>query len=234
MEKGFSWECPFCNKASYITEELVSIERADLHIQNSEGKRGLYTRYIVCPNHECRKFTLTASLHEIVPSQHGRYQLGQQYQIWRLVPPSLAKVFPDYVPEAILNDYKEACVIRDLSPKSSATLARRCLQGMIRDFWSVKIKSGKLSDEIKAIQDRVDPDTWQAIDGVRSIGNIGAHMEKDINVIVDVEPNEAQLLIGLIELLIKDWYISREERKLRLVQIQTLAKEKQVQRTNGA
>ena len=31
---------------------------------------------------------------------------------------------------------------------------------------------------------------WQAIDAVRSIGNIGAHMEKDINLIVDVDPEE--------------------------------------------
>jgi hypothetical protein len=32
-----------------------------------------------------------------------------------------------------------------------------------------------------------------AIDHVRKIGNIGAHMEADINVIVEVEPKEAQI-----------------------------------------
>ena len=36
---------------------------------------------------------------------------------------------------------------------------------------------------------------------VRKVGNIGAHMEKDINVIVDVDPDEAQHLIGLITFL---------------------------------
>ena len=40
-----------------------------------------------------------------------------------------------------------------------------------------------------------------AIDAVRKIGNIGAHMERDINLIVDIDPNEAAILIGLIELL---------------------------------
>ncbi|WP_372445280.1 hypothetical protein [Clostridium estertheticum] len=41
----------------------------------------------------------------------------------------------------------------------------------------------------------MDPLTWEAIDAVRTIGNIGAHMEKDINQIVDVESSEAALLI---------------------------------------
>jgi hypothetical protein len=41
-------------------------------------------------------------------------------------------------------------------------------------------------------------------------------MEKDINLIVDVDPDEAQALIGLIELLIKDWYITRHDRQERL------------------
>jgi hypothetical protein len=38
-------------------------------------------------------------------------------------------------------------------------------------------------------------------------------MEKDINVIVDVEPIEASALLELIERLIEDWYINRHERE---------------------
>lgn len=94
----------------------------------------------------------------------------------------------------------------------------------MRDFWQVK--SGRLVDEIEQIKDQVDPLTWDAIEAVRKVGNIGAHMEKDINVIVDVEPQEAELLIGLIETLIRDWYIAREERKARLNQISQLAQKK--------
>ena len=123
------------------------------------------------------------------------------------------KMMPDYVPGAVIADYKEACLIAALSPKASATLARRCLQGMIRDFW--KVKPGRLIDEIAAIKEHVDADAWEAIEAVRSVGNIGAHMENDIDVIVDVEPEEAKLLIGLIESLVDEWYISRHERKSR-------------------
>ena len=144
------------------------------------------------------------------------------------MPPAQMKVLPDYVPEAVISDYKEACLIAALSPKASATLARRCLQGMIRDFWAVK--PGRLVDEIKAIEERVDADAWEAIEAVRHVGNIGAHMENDINVIVDVEPEEAKLLIGLIESLVDEWYVSRHERKSRFSKLVSLAGEKLIAR----
>jgi len=78
-------------------------------------------------------------------------------------------------------------------------------------------------DEIEQIKDKVDPLTWDAIEAVRKVGNIGAHMEKDIDAIIDVDTNEADLLIGLIETLFRDWYIMREERKSRLTQIKQIA-----------
>jgi hypothetical protein len=65
---------------------------------------------------------------------------------------------------------------------------------MIRDFWGVS--KNRLVDEVEAIEEKMDPLTWQAIDAVRKIGNIGAHMEADINVIIEVEPREASLLIN--------------------------------------
>jgi len=80
--------------------------------------------------------------------------------------------------------------------------------------------------EVEAIGEKVDPLTWKAIDAVRKIGNIGAHMEKDINLIVDVDPDEASKLINLIEILIKDWYITRYEREKRLESVVELGKQK--------
>jgi len=95
---------------------------------------------------------------------------------------------------------------------------------MIRNFWEVRKENLKL--EVEAIGEKVDPLTWKAIDAVRKIGNIGAHMEKDINLIIDVDPNEASKLINLIELLIKDWYITRYEREKRLESIVEVGKKK--------
>ncbi|ELY3597492.1 DUF4145 domain-containing protein [Cronobacter dublinensis] len=118
--------------------------------------------------------------------------------------------------------------MKNLSPKASATLARRCLQGMIRHVWEVK--PARLVDEIKAIEEKIESNVWKAIDAVRNIGNIGAHMENDINIIVDVEPGEAEMLIGLLELLIQEWYVERHERQLRIDAITALAVEKKALR----
>lgn len=125
-------------------------------------------------------------------------------------PSSMAKQYPDYIPQQIREDYEEACAVLHLSPKSSATLARRCLQGMIRDYWG--IVKGSLHNEITALKEKIQPDLWQAIDNLRQLGNIGAHMEKDTNLIVDIDPGEAEKLIKLIELLVEEWYINREKR----------------------
>ena len=57
---------------------------------------------------------------------------------------------------------------------------------------------------------------------VREIGNIGAHMEKDINVIVDVESDEAKILIEMLEILFEEWYIARHERDSKLSRIQQI------------
>jgi len=51
-------------------------------------------------------------------------------------------------------------------------------------------------------------------------------MEKDINVIVDVDPNEAEALISLVEILFDEWYVARHRRKERLDAIKLLSHEK--------
>ncbi len=223
---GFSWNCPYCSHDVFITESHLS---SDIHYfskENKDGLLGIATQVIVCPNEACRDYMITAHLHQADNTTGmGLRLVGDPLLSWRLKPQSQAKAFPSYIPKAIINDYSEACLIRDLSPKSSATLSRRCLQGIIRDFWG--ISKGRLFDEITELQGKTDATTWKAIDAVRSIGNIGAHMEREINVIVEVEPNEAGLLIGLIEILLKDWYITKHEREEHLKKIIAAAEAKQ-------
>lgn len=219
----FNWNCPHCERAVTISSGRVTTDRHTLYIENAVGRRSLWSRFIVCPNPECRKFTLTAALYESAEGSRTE-QLLKKLEDWNLVPNSQAKTFPAYIPQPIHDDYREACLIRDLSPKASATLSRRCLQGIIRDFWAAR--PGRLVDEIDQIKPSVDPLTWAAIDAVRKLGNIGAHMEKDINVIVDVDPDEAELLIGLIETLFREWYVAREERKARMGSIVAAASAK--------
>jgi uncharacterized protein DUF4145 len=228
---SFHWTCPYCDRDTTITDGF-SNEYFDLTLKNAIGLRRFHTLLIVCPNSECRKFTLSMAMRElhITPSGPNK-SIGDILESWNLIPPSSAKVFPDYVPKPIRDDYTEACLIKDLSPKASATLSRRCLQGMIRNFWGVS--KGRLVEEIEAIKQETDDLTWKAIDAVRKIGNIGAHMEKDINVMVDVEPNEAQKLIELIELLMKDWFMAKHDREERLKAIVTVSESKEAAKSAG-
>ena len=93
---------------------------------------------------------------------------------------------------------------------------------MIRDFWKIEGERN-LYYEIDAIRDKVPAAQWAAIDAIRQIGNIGAHMERDVNLIVDVEPEEAGELLQLIELLIEKWYISRNDEELLYKRVTELA-----------
>jgi len=100
---------------------------------------------------------------------------------------------------------------------------------MIRDFWG--IRKNTLKEEIDSLQDKIDAGLWKAIHAVRSVGNIGAHMEKDVNFIVDVEPEEAQKLIRLIELLLYEWYVRRDDRARRVKDVIDLAQAKEDAKT---
>ena len=64
------------------------------------------------------------------------------------------------------------------------------------------------------------------MNSVREVGNIGAHMEKNINQIVDVDPDEAQLLIKLIEMLVNETYILSHSRSKNMQAVKELAADK--------
>lgn len=149
-------------------------------------------------------------------------------KIFNIRPNSEAKQFPSYVPLKIRQDYEEACAIVDLSPKSSATLSRRCLQAMISDFWD--IKENRLLSSINALKGKVPATQWEVIDAIRLIGNIGAHPELDINTIIEIEPGDAKKLIRVIEFLIKQWYVERYEQEKLFSDVLQIKESKKKQR----
>jgi uncharacterized protein DUF4145 len=220
---GMNWLCPFCGSHTTINDDRMSRGIHWIELPSRMGKQALHSLAIACPNDKCQGLLVGASMSTFRYDGTTR-RLDKVHTEWPLIPQGAAKPLPDYVPAPIVEDYREACLIRHLSPKASATLARRCLQGMIRDFW--KISKSRLVDEIDALSDRIDPTTWQAIDAVRKIGNIGAHMEKDINLVLEVDPDEAGLLIELIETLIEDWYVDRHNRAQRTKRIVAAAESK--------
>ncbi|WP_462381298.1 DUF4145 domain-containing protein [Phascolarctobacterium faecium] len=193
--------CPFCN-ATVLSN---TIQRYFSYHGTSEEPSlndacELLVSGTFCPN--CRRTIFTAKYTGLKMPKNT---------IIPIYPLSPARQFPDYIPESIRQDYEEAYSILSLSPKASATLSRRCLQGMIRDFW--KISERTLFEEITALKDKIPASQYQAIDALRQLGNIGAHMEKDTNLIIDIEPQEAQYLLKLIELLLQQWYVERHEQE---------------------
>jgi hypothetical protein len=233
-----NWVCPFCSVTQTIMNPKFhsGVDRLDLR-NNSEGPIALKSDAITCSNDECRRTSIAVSMIELGGSWENKtiFIPSEPTVLWtkRLAPESYAKALPDYIPKPLRDDYAEACAIRDLSPKASATISRRCLQGMIRDFCG--IAKSRLVDEITMLSEAVSNgsaprgvsgDSIDAIDALRGIGNIGAHMEKDINAIVEVDANEAQLMIELLETLFDDWYVARSKREQRFKSILAAAQEK--------
>ncbi len=218
----YPWHCPFCDADQTVTDAGRHANFADLTIENAEGPRRLVTKFVVCPNPACRKFSLTASLHSLETSGNRSYT-GKHIKTWSLVPPSRARMFPVALPPRVLEDYLEACLTLESSPKVAAALARRCLSEMLRDFW--KVQPGRLGDEFRQIKGATDPLTWETIESVRKTGMIGARMDAEGAEIQDADPGEAKMLIGLIETLVQDWYVGREERRKRLEGIKQIASE---------
>ena len=232
--KPVNYTCPYCRhemilQDADIQEDAINFKFSDDRIKH--GKTGARLVSYACPNPDCRELSVSVSWEKLTLSpETGAFYFREGYFAkplakWQLRPESSAKPQPNYIPSQIVEDYYEACRIRDLSPKASATLSRRCLQGMIRDFWGVRDKKN-LRQEIDAIREKVDASTWEAIDTVRSVGNIGAHMEKDTDLIVSVEPGEAQLLLELIETLFDEWYIAKHDREQKMEALKRLGEEK--------
>lgn len=211
-----TYTCPFCDRQqAYYNKATIKHVTNGRYASDIEEEHEILIFYLDCANNGCEKTSIVA-LDTLARKQIDIY------------PQNVYRHYPDYIPQAIREDYEEASLIIDKSPKAAATLLRRCLQGMIRDFWQVK--PGRLCDEISAIQGRVTASQWAAIDGLRQIGNIGAHMEKDVNLIIDIEPDEAIKLQCLIELLLEKWYISRHDEEELCKDITSIADDKKSQK----
>lgn len=211
------FQCPFCGEIMSVHYETFSRWRVNFgshNISATSPSPYLEIEIYKCPNDDCKKESV------FVSGVNG-YIDNTSVDIY---PQCVYEEFPEYVPAAIRSDYEEACAIVKRSPKAAATLARRCLQGMIHDFWDIHEKN--LNAEITQLKGKVSPSQWKAIDAVRSVGNIGAHMEHDVNKIIDVDPDEAGKLIRLIEHLIEKWYIDRHDEEELYAELAGISQEK--------
>ena len=153
------YTCPYCNvSCSDLNAKVVrfyeSPEKSGMwDVMLDTGSAiydSVFLEFCTCP--ECHK----TSVHlESICSARRDFKFSFTF------PSISAACFPDYVPVAIQQDYDEAIAVLDASPKAAATLARRCLQGMIHDFWQIHEKN--LNAEITALKGNVPADQWAAI-----------------------------------------------------------------------
>jgi hypothetical protein len=231
-----SYICPHCGITQIPTEKSSRTFESFARVGKFEEMRGnadaetlkLVGQAVRCADPKCQRVSVAVSLGLGTSDRFSGQDLIPESVFWAsvLYPGKVGKPFPEHVPAAMLEDYKEAWSIIDLSPKSSATLARRCLQAMIRDFCGIKRRT--LFHEIDALRELagedklprgVDPDTIGAMLALKDVGNIGAHMSEVDGLILDVEPGEAETLLALIEMLFADWYVTRGKRAERIAAV---------------
>lgn len=134
---------------------------------------------------------------------------GQSLGSWPVYPRfSTRPPAPPEVPAEIAEDFNEAAAVLTISPKASAALSRRCLQGILKG------QGFDHKDLAPAIQAALDSKTLPAahadnLDAVRNIGNFAAHPMKDkhTNSIVPVEPHEAEWNLEVLEGLFDHYYV---------------------------
>ena len=225
-----NWTCPTCARHTTITGPNYFAVSQDIHCKVTPTDRGIsvVSRLIQCPNPDCNAqcFRVSVRYANFGRNDYGgavNFKADQSRKVGVgdfTFLPSTAQPLSAHAPTSALEDYNEAYLISTLSPKASATLARRALQAMVRDFFGVKERT--LHQEILAIKDRCNPDLYDAIMGLKSIGNIGAHPEHDTSLIVAVEVGEADALLDLIHLLDREWYVARAETQARIAKVRSI------------
>lgn len=171
-----------------------------------------------CPKPDCKKFNLFLINGSIVRNNlAGGFQVGinssgmELINSRRLILPKNISRIPlgTSVPQSIMADYNEACIVLADSPKASAALSRRCLQQTLR--LSAGIKPGDLSFEIQQVLDSNKLPSYLAenIDSIRNVGNFAAHPLKSTSTgeIVEVESGEADWNLEVLEMLFDFYFV---------------------------
>jgi hypothetical protein len=184
-----------------------------------EDKSGKwYTMTFLCPSPSCKR--------NIIYLVNGDYNKGDYGHIIYSTPQKSTLVnpkgsnrppAPTEVSRHIADDYLEACLVIEDSPKASAALSRRCLQNLLLD--KAGVKKGDLAVQIQTVIDsgKLPSHLEDDIDAIRNIGNFAAHPNKSHGTgeILEVEPNEAEWNLEVLEALFDFYYVQPEKARIR-------------------
>jgi hypothetical protein len=161
------------------------------------------------------------------------YGKGREYldhrPVYQLIYPRTSSRPPAQpeVPLEFAKDFNEACLVLDDSPNASAALSRRCLQNLIRHHEG--IKKDNLYREIEALLDKghLPSHITDDLHTIRDAGNVAAHPWKDSDsgLIVDVEPEEAELLLNVLESMFDFYFVQPAKAAARRAKLQEKVEE---------
>lgn len=208
-------DCPHCGKAFHplwfprfhLNDPKILFGKSVFHGRTDHGKDKWYAAMVVCP--ACQGAIVHLYRDELVSPEHDEYEQIEirAYPLDGGRPPA-----PIEVPEAIATDYQEACRVLSRSPKASAALARRCLQGILHQQG---YNENDLSRQIHALLNESEParvipsSLRDTVDAIRNFGNFSAHpiTDKTTLQIVDVEPGEAEWCLDILLDMFDHYYV---------------------------
>jgi len=192
-----SIRCPHCG-------DTVSDSRSYRCFEADDGY--WFTHWMLCPS--CDEVILYIVQASVLKSGEPSGTILQEFLAWPRTgnrPPA-----PAGVPEDLSNDYNEACLVLELSPKAAAAMGRRCLQNLLRSV--LKTKLGSLFEEIEAVLARGELPSHIADDlhFLREVGNFAAHATRDVHSgeVLDVEPGEAEAVLDVLLSLFDFHYVA--------------------------
>jgi hypothetical protein len=213
MNPPFNWECPYCNRFCVVTDANFFTSRTTLDKGQEGPVRIIRLDFIVCANPDCRRFTFQVVM--VRPAGRSETMQEEPEQAWTLLPPPGSGRKLDGVPAAILTDFQEAVRIVALSPRCASVLARQCFQKAIMDFYKPpKLPMEKIPELLKA---RLHPYTWEAIANLLQANpELNQWVKKGVTTAAEVSLENAEAVIRLTELFLKETYVSKFEKARQL------------------
>src|ERR1051326_3596916 len=207
--------CPHCQSAFYSDPQTICVGDA------ADAQLKWFVRYECCP--VCNKLILRlldaegiyqysdrslSELGAVADLLVGLRAVGSDTVVWPRRSTSRPHCPPE-VPQNVADDYTEACLVLQDSPKASAALSRTCLQTLLRE--AAKVKPSDLFHEIQQVLDSGALPSYlaDAVDAIRNIGNFAAHpiKSKVTGEILPVEAGAAEWNLDTLELLFDFYYV---------------------------
>ena len=191
-------KCPHCHKAFHPEPKTVQLGR--------EGKTENWGFFWVVHRLTCPACFMPIVFVEYQEDWGQTRYDGKKFMVF----PRGANRSPAPlgVPNAVAQDFNEACLVFNDSPQASAALSRRCLQHLLIERGVSK--SDNLSTAIDdALSSHPPTHIAENLDAIRNIGNFAAHPQKSKNSgeILPVEPHEAEWNLDVLEMLFDFYYV---------------------------